>query len=116
MNKFIIILLILFNSVNAYADTWKITAYCPCKKCCGPQAKGITASGKKAQIGMIALNWLPFGTRAKIKGKVYVVEDRGAKSLFGTKKNHIKHIDIFMNTHQEARNFGVQYLDVERIK
>src|SRR5215207_4170143 len=25
----------------------EVTAYCPCTKCCGPKAQGITASGKR---------------------------------------------------------------------
>src|SRR5688500_5477160 len=26
--------------------TMEVTAYCPCKKCCGKNARGVTASGK----------------------------------------------------------------------
>lgn len=94
-------------------DTWKITAYCACVKCCG-KSDGITASGRKAEYGMVACNWLPFGTRLTIKGMgQFVVADRGAKSLFGSKQNHIKHLDVYMPTHQMARKFGVKYLRVE---
>src|SRR5688572_12061469 len=28
----------------------EVTAYCPCKKCCGPKAQGITASGKRVNV------------------------------------------------------------------
>ena len=28
----------------------EVTAYCPCKKCCGPKAQGITASGKRRHL------------------------------------------------------------------
>lgn len=98
---------------------FKITAYCSCKKCCG-KSDAITASGKKAKPNRtIALNWLPFGTRVLINGKQYVVEDRGAESLFGTYyhrktiKSRIKHIDIYMSSHSEARSFGVKYLPVQ---
>ena len=105
--------LVLCCLAYAQGDKWLITAYCPCKICYGKNAKGITASGKRAKVGMAACNWLKFGTKVKIDGKVYVVEDRGAKSLFGDKNNHIKHIDIFFNTHNEAKQFGRQYLEVE---
>jgi 3D (Asp-Asp-Asp) domain-containing protein len=74
---------------------------------------GITASGKKAKEGMVACNWLPFGTRIHIKGMgVFIVEDRGAKSLFGDRNNHIKHIDVYMPSHSEALKFGVKYKEV----
>lgn len=95
---------------------WKVTAYCGCKICCG-KTDGITASGRKETANhTVACNWLLFGTRIKIDDRIYTVEDRGAKSLFGTKSNPIKHIDIFFNTHQEARKFGVKYLPVEILK
>ncbi len=94
-------------------ELWKITAYCSCSKCCG-KSDGITASGKPVQKGFCALNWLPFGTKVNILGVgEFTVMDRGAKSLFGTKVNPIKHIDIWFPSHQEALEFGVQYKEVE---
>jgi len=39
--------------------------------------------------------------------------DRGAKSLFGDKTHHIKHLDIYLPTHKQAKAFGVKYLEVE---
>jgi len=100
------------------ADLFKITAYCACQKCCGKSpsnpAYGITASGKKVQYGYCAINWLPFGTKVHIKGLgTFIVMDRGAKSLFGSKNNHIKHIDIYLHKHKQAWQFGVKYLEVE---
>jgi len=109
------VFLCIFHS-NAYGEIWKITAYCACQKCCG-KSDGITASGDKAQYGMVACNWLKFGTKVTIDDMgTFVVKDRGARSLFGSKKNHIKHLDVYMPTHQEARNFGVKYKDVEIVK
>ena len=106
-----IILLLCLQSVG-FSGTWKITAYCSCSRCCN-KSDGITASGKPAKDGYVACNWLPFGTKLKIDGRIYTVQDRGAKSLFGDKKNHIKHVDIWMKSHKEARNFGIKYLKVE---
>lgn len=77
------------------------TAYCPCEKCCG-KTNGITASGAKATANhtIAAPSNYPFGTKIEIENYgIYVVEDRG-----GAIKNN--KIDIFMNTHQEALNFG----------
>ena len=103
-------------------EVFKITAYCSCFKCCG-KSDGITASNKPAKAGRtVALNWLPFGTKLNIAGKLYVVEDRGAESQFGTyyhrkgPKNKIKHVDIYFDSHSTARQFGVKWLPVEIVK
>jgi len=94
------------------SETWEVTAYCSCSHCCG-KSDGITASGKKAQYGMVACNWLAFNTKININGLgVFTVQDRGARSLFGTSKNHIKHLDLYLPTHSLARKFGVKYLTV----
>ena len=96
----------------AHAEPWLITAYTSDIACCG-KADGITASGAKAGIGTAACNWLPFGTRIYIAGIGYfTIQDHGAKSLFGTRQRHIKHIDIWLPTHRRARRFGRQYHEV----
>ena len=41
-----------------------------------------------------------------INGKTYVVEDRGGAI-------HGNRIDIYLNSHQEALQWGVRYVDVE---
>jgi 3D (Asp-Asp-Asp) domain-containing protein len=91
---------------------WVCTHYCNCKVCTNktPADKGygITASGKSAQEGTIALNWLPFGTKVIIDGKTYTVQDRGSKKLFGDKKNHIKRLDIWCPSHREALKKGIR--------
>lgn len=79
------------------------TAYCPCVKCCGKD-DGITATGTKATAGRtIAVDpsIFPYGTEITINGHTYIAEDCGG----AVKGNRV---DIFFNTHQEARNFGVQ--------
>ena len=111
-------MLILWGfTINVFAqETWKITYYCSCVKCCG-KSDGITASGKKAQYGYVACNWLPFKTKLFIKGLgIFVVMDRGAKSLFGSKKNHIKHLDIWLPNHKEALKRGVEHREVVILK
>jgi 3D (Asp-Asp-Asp) domain-containing protein len=96
-------------------EIWKITAYCACEKCCG-KSDGITASGKKARYGMVACNWLKFGTKIRIEGLgVFEVQDRGAKSLFGTFKNPVRHVDVYLPSHAQALKFGVKYLQTEVI-
>ena len=109
--KLLILLFLLFPQ-KVWADSWKVTAYCSCQKCCG-KSDGITASGERAKYSFVACNWLDFGTKLEIKDLGYfVVKDRGAKSLFGSKKNKIKHLDVWLPSHQEAKNFGVKYLEV----
>ena len=85
---------------------YKITAYCPCSKCCG-KTNGRTASGTTATAGrtVAASSKFAFGTKLNIGGHVYTVEDRGG-AINGNK------IDIFVNTHAEALQWGVRYLSV----
>lgn len=114
----LLIFSMLFWCGEAWAsDNWLITAYCSCSKCCG-KSDGITASGHHLKKGdkVVACNWLKFGTKVNVGGVVYSVEDRGAKSLFGSKTNHIKHLDIWMSSHKEALRYGKQYKQVEVIK
>ena len=113
MKKISILMLMLLLCTNAYAEEWVATAYCSCKQCCN-KSDGITASGTHAHVGTVACNWLPFGTRLRIKGMgVYVVEDRGAKSQFGSKNNHKHRLDIWMPTHKQALVFGRRNVQVE---
>ncbi len=86
--------------------TYKITAYCPCSKCCG-KTTGRTASGTKATAGrtVAASSKFAFGTKLNIGGHIYTVEDRGG-AVTGNK------IDIFVNSHAEALQWGVRYLPV----
>lgn len=101
----------------ANSEEWVATAYCPCAKCCGKSPQnplyGITASGKKAKPGIVACNWLPFGTKMKIDGRNYTVQDRGAKSIFGDKDRHEKRVDIYFEYHHQALAYGVRKVRVE---
>ena len=92
--------------------TWKITAYCACKKCCGKSPDdpryGITAAGTVATEGRtIAADprVLPYGTVVYIDGHAYIVEDCG-----GAIKN--ERIDIYFESHEAALQWGVQYWEV----
>lgn len=73
---------------------------------CGSDS-GITASGKVAVAGRtVAADHLPLGTRLRINGNEYVVEDR-----FGG--GYTDRVDIFCNSKEEAFANGRQYLTVE---
>lgn len=93
--------------VQAVTTTYRVTAYCPCKICCGRFSDGITASGAKAEGKLIAApKSIPFGTWIDIEGYGYAeVLDRG-----GAIKG--KRLDVFFPTHQEALNWGVRYVGI----
>ncbi len=86
--------------------TYKVTAYCSCAKCCG-KTTGRTASGTQATAGrtVAASKQFAFGTKLNIGGHTYTVEDRGG-AINGNR------IDIFVNSHAEALQWGVRYLNV----
>ena len=94
------------NASTTGGTVYKITAYCPCSKCCG-KTNGRTASGTTATAGrtVAASSKFAFGTKLNIGGHVYTVEDRGG-AINGNK------IDIFVNSHAEALAWGVRYLNV----
>ena len=94
------------TSSTSGGTVYKITAYCPCSKCCG-KTNGRTASGTTATAGrtVAASSKFAFGTKLNIGGHIYTVEDRGG-AISGNK------IDIFVNSHAEALQWGVRYLNV----
>ena len=81
----------------------EVTHYCACAKCCGSNSDGITASGKRASRGMVAMSsHYPFGTQIMINGTMYTVEDRGGSGI----ENNIHRVDIFVPDHNEALRLG----------
>ena len=72
----------------------------------------ITANGRYVQDGVVACNFLAFGTKVRFPdiygNKVFTVQDRMAK-----KNNH--KIDIWFPSRGEAKQFGVKNLKVEII-
>lgn len=65
------------------------------------------ASGNRVYEGAIANNCLPFGTRIKMKGKWYFVEDR-MNSKYGC-----SYFDIFFWDKNDALNWGRRTIKVE---
>jgi 3D (Asp-Asp-Asp) domain-containing protein len=91
----------------------RVTGYCPCSKCCGDSADGITANGHRIQPGdtfVAADRRYSFGTEMVIPGysssQIVKVLDRGG-AIRGDK------LDAFFHTHQAALEWGVKYLDVQ---
>lgn len=87
---------------------FKLTAYCPCMKCCG-KTDGITATGTLAAEGRtIAVDprVIPYGSIVTIyfadgTNHTYTAEDCGG----AIRENRI---DVFFDDHQAALQFGVQ--------
>ena len=114
MKKLILIVvavvIALALSRAAHAGTFKLTAYCNCRSCCGKWADGKTASGTTPEQGRtIAVDRkvIPLGTHVLIDGVEYVAEDTGVRG---------NHIDVFFDSHREALNFGVKYAEVEIVE
>ncbi len=92
---------------------FRVTAYCPCEICCGKWADGVTASGLPVTANgskfCAAPQEIPFGTMLDIPGYGRVpVLDRGG-AIAGNR------IDVFYETHAEAKRWGVQWLTVKGI-
>jgi 3D (Asp-Asp-Asp) domain-containing protein len=91
----------------------QVTAYCACPKCCGPDAIGLTASGKDVSYNngrfVAADKSFAFGTNLIIPGyndnKPVEVQDRGG-AIKGNK------LDVFFPTHQEALEWGRRNIEV----
>ena len=82
---------------------FRVTAYCPCAKCCG-KSDGITATGTQATQGRtIAVDpeVIPYGTAVYIDGVEYIAEDCGG-AIKGNR------VDLFFNNHADALEYGVE--------
>ena len=79
------------------------TAYCPCEDCSGGWGNK-TSTGATATAGRtIAVDptVIPYGTEVTIDGHTYIAEDCGA-AIKGNK------VDIYFDTHEQAKQFGKQ--------
>lgn len=89
--------------------TFRCTGYCNCSTCCGKWTGSPTASGVMPVAGRtiaVDTSIIPFGTEVVINGHTYVAEDTGG-AIKGNR------IDIYFDSHEEALNFGVQWLEVK---
>lgn len=92
----------------------QVTAYCGCQKCCGPSARGLTASGKPityhgGEFVAADTDFLAFGTRLMVpdyaSGGAVEVVDRG-----GAIKGY--RLDVFFPTHEQALAWGRRWVPV----
>jgi 3D (Asp-Asp-Asp) domain-containing protein len=91
----------------------RVTAYCPCRKCCGKHSDDVTACGHKIRHGdtfVAADKMHSFGTEMIIPGynnsEPVEVLDRG-RIIRGNR------LDIYFYSHRRAMKWGVKYLTVK---
>ena len=85
-------------------QTFTVTAYCPCEKCCGAYANGYTATGEKATQGVTIAadpDVLPMGTEIELDGHTYTVQDTGG-AIAGYR------LDLYFDSHEDALQWGVR--------
>lgn len=101
---------------------FKLTAYCPCQRCCNEWAlnRPIDKDGNEIVYGStgetliegvsIAVDpsVIPYGSEVIIDGQTYIAHDTGG----AIKKNRI---DVYMSDHNRALDFGVKYAEVYMI-
>lgn len=101
--------ILVAKPMEVEARTMKITAYCGCRKCNGKWYGQSTASGtdyKEGRTIAVDKHQIPLGTHVWINGHEYIAEDTGNRITWDC-------IDIYFDDHQEAKKFGVKYMDVE---
>ena len=100
---------------------FRVTAYCSCPICCGEWANNrpkdkngneivVGASGDRLQPGVSVASPLPFGSQIDLGelGTV-VVHDKTADWIVEKHGTYI--IDIYMDNHDVAKEFGVKYIE-----
>lgn len=87
---------VLTVTSSAYAPSPYQTDATPC----------VTASGTTVRPGVVATNFLPFGTVVSIDGKEYIVEDRMNSRYSGY------YMDIWFPSTSQALEFGRQKMDI----
>lgn len=92
------------DAAQTHEQTFTVTAYCPCEKCCGAYANGYTATGEKAIQGVTVAadtDVLPMGTEIELDGHTYTVQDTGG-AISGYR------LDLYFDSQEDALQWGVR--------
>lgn len=92
------------DAAQTREQAFTVTAYCPCKKCCGEYANGYTATGEKATQGVTIAadpDVFPMGTEIELDGHTYTVQDTGG-AIAGNR------LDLYFDSHEDALRWGVR--------
>ena len=96
-----------YEAVGAYRYVGEctVTYYCPCEKCCGQWADGLTATGLPAGPGIVAVDpeVIPLGSTVIIDGQRYLAADTGVRG---------KHVDICLEDHAATVDAGAGAAEV----
>lgn len=94
------LLLVVLPLYGAYGQsvTMNVSAY--------THSGNVMANGQYPYVGAAASDDLPLGTKVLVNGKVYTIADR-----FGG--GYCNRLDLFMDTYEEAIEFGRQWLNVK---
>lgn len=107
---------VLKNQGIAVMEKVLVTAYCPCGKCCGKNADGLTSQGRDAfkTCGIAAdPTVIPYGTIVEIPGAgEFIVDDTGGAMRQNWRKRRIIHLDLRFALHEDALAWGRQILTV----
>lgn len=91
-----------------------ITAYCACKQCCGPNAKGICANNSRPTAGttIAASRTIPLGCKVIIKGFNYTGQVGTGDTIFTVQdrlaRRYDSRFDIYFTKHSDAKKFGIK--------
>ena len=107
-------------------DDWaiveaEVTAYCPCSRCCGKWADGITASGtaiKDTEGAFVAApKGIPYQTLVQVLGyaggRPVKVLDRGG--AIHARDGRLR-LDVFFPSHRKALEWGRRIMKVKMKK
>lgn len=119
---FIVVCVLPFCDLS-YSDTKKkpdhfyirvrVTAYCPCEKCCGKYADGKTATGRNAYKPGVAVDpkVISLGSRLDIPGyHNWVLADDVGGAIKG------KHVDVRLKNHKKALTWARSHQDYMTIR
>ena len=104
---------IIEDKLQISLGKYRVSAYCPCEICCGKWADGYTFTGEKAVEGVTIATYpddIPLGTEIEIEGVgIRIAQDIGG-SIYENR------IDLMFSTHQQAKEWGIQYLEVWEVE
>lgn len=98
--------------------TYTITAYCSCEKCCGKWANnrpnGVVYGSSGAELIAdysiaVDVDLIPYGETIIINNREYIAHDCGG-AIEG------KRIDIYMESHEKALQWGVQHIEIFKVQ
>ena len=126
-------LTLLLLAVLLHAGEWvpvevTATAYCPCTRCCGERAVGLTADGTDVRTWPYGIavdpRWLPYGTPILVPhglgyldqqqpaARVFYADDTGGTIRRRARATGRPHIDLRFRQHGNAVRFGVRVITV----